>query len=105
MAYLLPGPSSGEKRVSFDDCERHTGTMVEIKDGYTDFLRQNRARSCSSGCFWHRLCAKLRQLATRPVRWYFSEKPTADFAKAIFEKDLKLRNIDIEFRPWPGRGE
>ena len=39
MAYILPNLSSGGKGVSFDDCERTTGTMVEIKDGYTDFLR------------------------------------------------------------------
>ena len=105
MAYILPNPSSGGKGVLFDDCERATGTMVEIKDGYADFLRTEWGARLLQRLFLDQASRQIEAAGLRPVRWYFSQKPTADFAKEIFKDDLKLRNIDIEFRPWPGRAE
>jgi len=105
MGYILPNPSAGGKGVSFDDCEQHTGTMVEIKDGYTDFLRTEWGTRLLQRLFLDQASRQIEAAGLRPVRWYFSQKQTADFATRIFEKDPKLRNIDIEFKPWPGRGE
>jgi hypothetical protein len=105
MAYILPNPFSGGKGVSFDDCERTTGTMVEIKDGYTDFLRTESGTALLQRLFLAQATRQIEAAGLRPVRWYFSQKQSADFATEIFEKDPKLQNIDIEFKPWPGRGE
>lgn len=38
MGYQLPNLT---RAVSFDDCEHSTGTMIEIKDGYAEFLESN----------------------------------------------------------------
>jgi hypothetical protein len=79
--------------------------MVEIKDGYTNFLRTEGGTKLLERLFVAQATRQIEAAGLRPVRWYFSQKQPADFAKAIFEKDLKLRNIDIEFKPWPGSGE
>jgi hypothetical protein len=105
MGYILPSPSGGGKGVSFDDCEHHTGTMVEIKDGYADFLRTEWGTELLGRLFLAQATRQIEAAGLRPVRWYFSQKQTADFATRIFEKDPTLQNIDIEFKPWPGRGE
>jgi hypothetical protein len=43
---------------------------------------------------------QIEAAGTRPLRWYFSQKEVADYAKGIF-KDADLR-IETIFQPWPG---
>jgi hypothetical protein len=40
---------------------------------------------------------------TYEVRWYFSEKETADFAQELFrDMDKGRERIKIIWEPWPG---
>jgi hypothetical protein len=105
MGYFLPRLSSGGKGVTFDDCEHHTGTMVEIKDGYTGFLRTESGKQLLERLFVEQALSQVEAANGRPVRWYFSQKQTMDFAREIFRSDPRLKDIDVRFEPLPGSGE
>jgi hypothetical protein len=86
--------------VTFDDCERSTGTMVEIKDGYADFLRTEWGRTLVAAMFVKQATDQIAAAGTRPVRWYFSDQRVADYAKAVFARaDHGLQDIDVVFEP------
>jgi hypothetical protein len=40
-------------------------------------------------------------MASRPVRWYFSEKQAADYIRELFERDAVRGSIDIVYEPMP----
>lgn len=100
MGYEL---SNVTRTVSFDDCEHSTGTMVEIKDGYAGFLETDWGKGFLAEIFWEQAMAQIRAAGTRPVRWYFSQSEVADYAKKIFSQVDALKNIEITFKPRPGR--
>lgn len=101
IGYML---SNAVRPVSFDDCEHSTGTMVEIKDGYADFLETDWGKALVTQSFLNQAMDQIEAAGTRPVRWYFSQKQVADFAKGLFEiADEGRRNIQVIFEPWPGR--
>jgi hypothetical protein len=91
------------RAVSFDDCEHSTGTMVENKDGYAGFLESDWGKGLVAEIFLEQAVDQISAAGTRPVRWYFSQKQVADYAKEIFSKAAALQNIEIIFEPWPGR--
>lgn len=101
MGYVLPNTA---KAVTFDDCEHSTGTMVEIKDGYEGFLASTWGKGFLAGIFLEQAMAQVGAAGARPVRWYFSRKDVADYARKIF-KDADLENIEVKFVPGPGRGQ
>lgn len=94
--------------VSFDDCEHQTGSfLAEIKDQYAGplgfppglqsvverFLRQAKRQIDAADA-----------AGGYEVRWYFSEKETADFARNLFEKmDDGRERIKIIWEPSPGK--
>ncbi len=98
MGYKLPKVVGA---VTFDDCEHSTGTMVEIKDGYEEFLESDWGRDFLANYFVDQVTDQVQAARTRPIRWYFSQKPVADYAKQIF-KDAGLQGIAIVFEPRDG---
>lgn len=86
----------------FDDCEQHTGTMVEIKYGYASLLSKAWGRGLVEILFFEQALRQVNAAGTRPVRWYFSEKETEDFARKVFSKYKSLENIQTRFEPWLG---
>jgi hypothetical protein len=93
--------SNAVRPVSFDDCQHSTGTMIEIKDGYAAFLETDWGQALVTLSFLKQAEDQVQAAGTRPVRWYFSQKEVADFARKIFG-DAGLGNIQIIFEPWPG---
>jgi hypothetical protein len=103
MGYMLSNIGKGPM---FDDCEHSTGTLVEIKDGYTGFLASEWGRLFLAGLFVEQATAQVQAAGTRPVRWYFSQKQVADYAKEIFSKaPAGLQNVEIIYEPWPESGK
>ena len=98
MGYKLPKVVGA---VTFDDCEHSTGTMVEIKDGYEEFLESDWGRDFLANYFVDQVTDQVQAAGMRPIRWYFSQKPVADYAKQIF-KDAGLQGIAIVFEPRAG---
>lgn len=68
MGYALPNLT---RAVSFDDCERSTGMMIEIKDGYTGFLETDWGRGFIATMFVKQAMDQIQAAGTRRVRWYF----------------------------------
>ena len=99
MGYLLPNSGRG---IIFDDCEQHTGTMVEIKYGYASLLSKAWGRGLVEILFLEQALRQVSAAGTRPVRWYFSEKETEDFARKVFSENKSLENIQTRFEPWLG---
>ncbi len=99
LGYLLPNHTNGGKAVSFDDCEHETGTMVEIKFGYTSLLRKEWGKALVARIFVNQATRQVDAAGNRPVRWYFSDQQTADFTRDLFKNDPKLKNIDIKVEP------
>jgi hypothetical protein len=99
MGYVLPNLT---RMVSFDDCEHSTVTMVEIKDGYAEFLESNWGKTLVEQMFVAQAMDQIQAAGTRPVRWYFSQKQVADYAEEIFSKYNALQNIEVKFEPWLG---
>jgi hypothetical protein len=86
--------------VTFDDCEHSTGTMVEIKDGYAEFLESDWGRDLVKRRFLKQAFDQIQAAGTRPVRWYFSQKQVADYARKLFNgADNGLEGIQIIFQP------
>jgi len=101
MGYKLPNAA---RAVSFDDCEHSTGTMVEIKDGYAEFLETDWGRRLVAEMFLEQAMDQIQAAGTRRVRWYFSQKQVADFAEELFREARQgLEKIEIIFEPSPGR--
>jgi hypothetical protein len=100
MGYSLPKVAGS---VTFDDCEHSTGTMVEIKDGYAGFLDSAGGKAILARILMEQAVDQVQAAAGRPLRWYFSQKAVADYAREIFG-DAGL-NIDVVHEPRPGRKE
>jgi hypothetical protein len=78
--------------------------MVEIKDGYARFLQSSWGKDLVAEMFVEQAMDQIQAAGMRPVRWYFSEKQVADYAKEIFTAaDAGLEDIEIIFKPWPRR--
>ena len=90
--------------VSYDDCERATGAfLAEMKDRYAGLLRFGQGIQSVAEQFLDQAKGQVDAAGTYEVRWYFSEKQTADFAEQLFEKmDDGREKIKIIWEPWPG---
>ena len=77
--------------------------MVEIKDGYAEFLETEWGNAFVGRMFVKQAMDQVQAAGGRSVRWYFSQKAVADYAEKIFG-DAGL-NIEVIFEPWPGRKE
>jgi hypothetical protein len=77
--------------------------MIEVKDGYEGFLEDDGGRELLAAMFLKQATDQIQAAGARPVRWYFSQKQVADFAKNIFNGVDDLQNIEIRFEPWSGR--
>jgi hypothetical protein len=78
--------------------------MVEIKDGYDGFLESDWGRDFLAEIFVKQAMDQIQAAGTRPLRWYFSQKEVADYAREIFnDAGAGLQEIETIFKPWPGR--
>lgn len=104
LAYELPNPRKIGAMVSYDDCQRTTGMLVEIKDQYAGLLKFPKGLDSVEEDFLGQSARQVAAAGGRPIRWYFSEAGTAEFARDLFKTtDEGRETIDIEWRPWPGR--
>jgi hypothetical protein len=104
LAYCLANPKDSGRLVSFDDCERATGSfLAEAKDRYArPLLFESGIRSVAEQ-FLDQSKRQVNAAGTYEVRWYFSEKETADCAKELFkEMDEGRERIKIIWEPWSG---
>jgi hypothetical protein len=99
--YYLVNPST-DKRIEFDDCQQNTGIMIDYKDRYWMMLSDPGLQGFFIEYFQDRALSQVLAAGGRPVRWYFSEKQTADFVRDLFSRDPFRSRIEIVHVPMPG---
>jgi hypothetical protein len=97
----LLNPTDG-RYVVFDDCEQVTGAMIDYKGTGYQAMMEKKSDYPWKGVVERALRQAERQLGAargREVRWYFAEKPVADFFREQFKN--KLWNITVIWAPLP----
>lgn len=94
------------KMVYFDDCQHSAGMMVDAKGpGYAKLLTYGWGRLSIGIKFATQSLSQVLAARDRPIRWYFAERETADFARALFSELPYGDRIDVEWRPWPEQNQ
>ncbi len=103
----LMNPVTG-RWVSYDDCIRKTGTMVDAKGpGYAKPLYNYLHNGYGKGVVRKLVNQANKQIEAakgRNIVWFFAEKAAAEAAKLIFHA-LKLDTINIVYLPMLGEKE
>jgi hypothetical protein len=98
----LLNPISGNI-VFFDDCIQTSGIMVDAKGpGYADLLSQEFQQREDVGASVKLLEQATRQTeaaGARPIIWFFAEESAADYVRKLFERDVRLNQIEVVFYP------
>jgi hypothetical protein len=103
LGYQLPNPQKGGRLTNYDDCEHTTGTMVEAKGEYEGVLAFPQGNSSVADDWIDQSGDQVAASGGRPIRWYFAEAASADFARELFESSRGGRErIEIVVLPWPG---
>ena len=103
----LPNPGAKTGWQYYDDCQRATGILAEVKRGYTGLLLwQISTGKVPLAEDW--LKQSQEQLAAsegRPIVWFMSERIPAMFAQTIFDaEDQGRERIRVVYAPWkPGQ--
>jgi hypothetical protein len=101
MAYRFSNQLLNESR-KIDDCQQRTGALAEYKGPafMRRFLRQDKVWGWTVEKWDKQARAQIAVKGTRPLIWFFAEKPVADFMRERFEK--RGYDITVEYLPMPG---
>jgi len=97
FVYYLTNPETNEP-VSYDDCHRLTGILVEIK-GLGSFKLISDLRPVMTYKYLKQARRQVAASGGRPVVWIFAEKGAADFARELFDAN-GLKQITVVEVPW-----
>ena len=101
LAFSLTNPATGNP-VSFDDCRKSDGTMIEVK-GHYEAVRQEEFISDRIDKEWVKQATRqVDASGGRDIEWYFHEQAAADEASDLFKDDDNLKRIRIFVMPYPG---
>lgn len=95
--YYLTNPETNEP-VSYDDCHKLTGIMVEIK-GLGSLNLILGLRPVMTYKYLNQARRQVDASGGRPIVWIFAEKGAADFARELFDAN-ELKQITIVEVPW-----
>lgn len=100
--YYLPDPGQSGKPVSFDDCEKATSILFEIKgEGLAKLT--NDLSVIMANRFLGQATRQMAASGGRPVVWIFAEEKAALFAREVFDSK-GLRGITVGYVPWTRSG-
>ena len=97
--YYLPNPENRGKPVSFDDCEKPTGILFEIKGERIAKLTNDLPKIMAER-FVNQAAAQMAASGGRPVVWIFAEERAAQFARTLFDRTDGLKGITVAYVPW-----
>lgn len=98
FVYYLSNPGESGKPVSFDDCEKATGILFEIKgEGLAKLT--NELPVIMADKFLDQATRQMEASGGRPVVWIFAEEKAALFARKLFD-DEGLGRITVAHVPW-----
>ncbi|HEX4505616.1 MAG TPA: hypothetical protein VH722_07780 [Alphaproteobacteria bacterium] len=109
LAVRLLNPETG-RYVTYDDCYRSTGEMVEAKGpGYGDMYRRNNAK-LTAGLDAYMLRQASRQISAsegRPLEWDFADEGARNHVQALFHGAFSnpggTDRINVRWIPYPGK--
>ena len=109
LAVRLLNPVTG-RYVTYDDCYRTTGEMVEAKGpGYGDMYRRNNAK-LTAGLDAYMLRQASRQISAgggRLLEWDFADEGARSHVQGLFHNAFRnpdgTDRINVRWVPYPGK--
>jgi hypothetical protein len=78
-----------------------TGIMMDYKDRYWKLLSDPDTQGFTIRKLWKQALDQVQAAGERAIRWYFSEKQSADYVRELFRGDRARGRIDIVHVPMP----
>ena len=102
FAYYLPNPEQTGKLVGYDDCQKATSLLFELKgEQYAWLLTIEQSRENIAGDFLEQSDRQLKASGGRPLVWIFAEWEAAVFARDLFKEARQGReSIIVGYVPW-----
>jgi hypothetical protein len=100
--YELPIPAENGEQVSYDDCQKATGILFEIKgETYAKLLTVPPAKTSIRDKFLEQSGRQVAASGGRPIVWVVAEQEAAVFAQKIFDEAKGGREyITVVYVPW-----
>ncbi len=98
FVYYLLNPKSG-KSVSYDDCEKKSSILFEIKGEVYAKLTKGLPNVMLDD-FKDQATRRVAASGGRPVVWIFAEKEAALIARKLFDETKGLEGITVGYIPW-----
>jgi hypothetical protein len=89
------------KPVTYDDCQRNSGTLIEIKGPrYAYLLRYPDPTESIEKEFLDKAKRQVEASGGRPIVWIFAEPEAAQYAERLFAGHPELKRIIIIAKRW-----
>jgi hypothetical protein len=101
FVYALPNPEQNGVAVTYDDCQKTSGILFEIKgEEYAALLQIPQAEDSIRKQFSDQALRQVQASGGRPIVWIFAEPEAADFARELFNSNKDLERISVVPMPW-----
>jgi len=101
FVYALPNPEQNGAVVTYDDCQKTSGILFEIKgEEYAALLQIPQAEDSIRKQFSDQALRQVQASSGRPLVWIFAEPEAADFARELFNSNKDLERIFVVPMPW-----
>ncbi len=105
FVYELPNPKENGKPVTYDDCQKTTSILFELKgEGYAAILMFPQGIKSIENRFLEQSGRQIAASGGRPLVWIFAEWEAALFARKLFDTAKEGReSIHVVHMPWTTR--
>ena len=99
--YELSNPKQQGKPVTYDDCQKNSGVLIEIKGPrYAYLLQHPDPRKSIEEEFLDKAERQVQASGDRPIVWIFAEPEAAAYAEKLFAGRQELKRIVIIAKRW-----
>lgn len=99
--YYLPNPDQDGEPVSYDDCHKRTGILLDYKgERYAALLQNPIVESSIKEDFLDKAIRQVQASDGRPLIWIFAEPEAAVYAWKLFRSNDRLKGIYVVSVPW-----
>lgn len=89
------------KPITYDDCQKNSGILIEIKGlGYAKLLQNPICRASVMEEFLKKAEGQVEASDGRPIVWIFAEPEAAAYAERLFADHSELKRIVIIVKRW-----
>ena len=101
FVYYLPNPEQDGEPVSYDDCQKKTGILLDYKgEGYAQLLQNPITKESIKEGFLDQALRQVQASDGRPIIWIFADQEAATYAGNLFQNDDRLKGIYVVWVPW-----